>query len=84
MSGRESPINTLSKRCSSDHDWLQYKQVDIAILISKNQVLQILHLKHHAYYYYLTVTQQLTHLIIDHPFSSFLFKYWILFFARIN
>ena len=41
------------------------------ILISKNQVLQILYLKHHAY---LTLTQQLTHLSL---LSSFLFKYWI-------
>ena len=42
------------------------KQADIIILISKNQVLKILHLKHYAYYY-LTLTQQLTHLITGQP-----------------
>ena len=43
-----------------------FKQVDSYILIPKNQALQIVHLKHHAYYY-LTLTQQLTHLISGQP-----------------
>ena len=43
------------------------KQVDIRILISKKQALQILHLKHHAYYYYLTLTRQLTYHITSQP-----------------
>ena len=42
------------------------QQVDIRTLISKNQALQILYLKHHAYYYS-TPTQQLTHFIIGQP-----------------
>ena len=29
--------------------------------------MQIVHLKHHAYYHYLTLTQQLTHLIAKWP-----------------
>ena len=33
-----------------------FLQIWLHILISKNQVLQILHLKHHACYYYLTLT----------------------------
>ena len=37
------------------------------ILISKNQALQILYLNHHVYYYYLNLTQQLTHLITGQP-----------------
>ena len=51
------------------HSWVSVKvislahrqQVDIFSIISKNHGLQILHLKHHAYYYYLTLTQQLKH-----------------------
>ena len=41
------------------------EQTSSYIPISKNQTHRILHLKHHAYYYYLTLTQQLTHFIID-------------------
>ena len=43
-------------------------ETSLYILISKNQALQILYFKHHAYYYYyLTLTQQLAHLIRSWP-----------------
>ena len=56
------------------------KQVDIFYYLKtrryKYYTLNTMHS-----YYYLTLTQQLTHLSL---LSSFLFKYWIPLFTRIN